>query len=170
MYQGPPIVITGFMCSGKSTVAAAVASQLSCPLIDLDRVIAEQTGRTPQEIIDHDGEESFRLIESDSLARVLGKPSSSVIALGGGAWISNYNRDLIEKARGITFWLDSSFEQCWSRIKVSNDSRPLARDENEARELFGFRKPYYALAKYRIDANAKSVTQVAAEIIQSLSS
>jgi shikimate kinase len=156
------------MCSGKSTIAAAVARQLSCPLIDLDEVIAEQTGRTPQEIIDHDGEKIFRAIESEILTRVLGTPGSSVIALGGGAWISNHNRQLIEKALAITFWLDISFEQCWSRIKVSNDSRPLARNENQARELFGSRQPYYALAQYRIDANAKSVTEIAAEIIRSL--
>lgn len=154
------------MCSGKSTIAAAVASKLSCPLIDLDKVIAEQTGRTPQEIIDHDGEASFRVIESDSLTRVLSSPGSSVIALGGGAWISNRNRGLIEKARAITFWLDTSFEQCWKRIKVNDESRPLARNENEAHELFKFRQPYYALAQYRIDANQKSVAEIAAEIIR----
>ena len=170
MYQGPPIVITGFMGSGKSTIAEVVARQLSCPLIDLDKVIADQTGRTPQEIIDDDGEESFRVIESDSLTRILNTPGSSVIALGGGAWISNHNRELIEKARAITFWLDTSFEECWERIEVSNDSRPLARNQNEARELFGLRKPYYALAQYRIDANGKTVTEIAAEITRSLPS
>jgi len=58
------IIITGFMGSGKTTVARALAHILKRELVDLDQVIAEQEGRTAQEIIDQDGEATFRVIET----------------------------------------------------------------------------------------------------------
>ncbi len=45
------IVIVGFMGSGKTTVAEALARQLGCRAIDLDSFIAEREGRSPAVII-----------------------------------------------------------------------------------------------------------------------
>ncbi len=121
MYAGPPIVITGFMGSGKSTIAAAVADELSCPLIDLDDVVTRKTGRTPREIIDDEGERSFRLTEAYALESVMRGRQSVVIALGGGTWLNEQNRQLIENYKAVTFWLDAPFELCWSRIPIGGE-------------------------------------------------
>jgi len=40
---------TGFMGAAKTTVAAALARKLSCAMLDLDDLIKERSGRTPQE-------------------------------------------------------------------------------------------------------------------------
>lgn len=166
LYDGPAIVITGFMCSGKSTIAAAVAKSLSCTFIDLDAFVLQQTGRTPGQIIDQDGEESFRLIEARALSIVLTIKAAPVIALGGGAWIRPENRQLIQRVHAKSFWLDAPFDLCWRRLS-HNVNRPLARDIIAARTLYECRLPIYRLAEFRIDVSNKAVDRIADEIIQS---
>jgi 3-phosphoshikimate 1-carboxyvinyltransferase len=65
------IVITGFMGAGKTSAARALARRLECAMIDLDEFITKQTGRTPQEIIDREGEAQFREIETRALDEAL---------------------------------------------------------------------------------------------------
>jgi shikimate kinase len=169
MYTGPPIVIAGFIGAGKSTVAVAVAEELSCPLVDLDEVVTQQTGRTPAEIIDDEGELSFRLTEGHALESIMRANQSAVIALGGGTWLNEQNRQLIQNYKATTFWLDAPFELCWSRINIGGGDRPLARNEQDARELFQVRLPIYALAQYRIEVTPqKSIEEIAKEIMRAL--
>jgi shikimate kinase len=147
----PPIILTGFMCSGKTTVAAALGSALRRSVVDLDSRITEVMGRTPKEIIAHDGEESFRDLEFKVLEEVLLEEVAYVIALGGGAWIQERNRDLIRRYGGISVWLDVPFEVCWARIVEAGDARPLATNEAAARTLYFQRHPAYSLADFRIE-------------------
>lgn len=169
MNSGPHIIITGFMGSGKTTIARQLAHRLGREMLDLDHVIAQQLGRTAQEIIDEDGEESFRQIETRSLGMVLESRSASVVALGGGAWTLERNRNLIRQHRGITIWLDPGFDLCWERILMSRAERPLARDQAQARMLYLERIPLYALAPLRVEVSAgKSAENISMEIAQLL--
>ncbi len=159
------IIITGFMGSGKTTVARALAHILKRELVDLDQVIAEQEGRTAQEIIDQDGEATFRVIETRTLREVLENKSRGVVALGGGAWTLERNRNLIDQTGGVTVWLDAAFDLCWERIISSEGNRPLARDEGQARLLYAERRPLYSLARVHVLVGAeKSTDNISAEI------
>jgi shikimate kinase len=163
------IIITGFMGSGKTTVARGLAHILGCEMLDLDHVIAEQEGRTAKEIIEQDGEDSFREIETRNLRDVLKSSLPGVIALGGGAWTLERNRNLIDQHDGLTVWLDAPFELCWDRILRSGGDRPLARDEAQAQMLYAERRKQYALAKLHIRIVAdKSTDNISAEIAQAL--
>ena len=163
------IIITGFMGSGKTTIGRALARLLGCEMLDLDHVIAEQEGRTAREIIEQDGEPSFREVETRILREVLENGPMGVIALGGGAWTLERNRNLINKHGCATVWLDAPFELCWERILLSGSSRPLARHKGQARMLYAERRPQYALAKLpiRLVAN-KSTDEISAEIAERL--
>jgi shikimate kinase len=162
------IIITGFMGSGKTTVARSLAQLLGRELVDLDEVIAEQEGRTAKELIEQDGEDSFREIETRILREVLERSLPGVIALGGGAWTLDRNQNLIDDARGITVWLDAPFDLCWERIHSSGGGRPLARDEGQARILYAERRPLYALAKLHVRIEDKDADSISAEIAQTL--
>ncbi len=162
------IVITGFMASGKTAVAKALGNLLNCPATDLDELITVREGRTPQELIDEDGETDFRVLESRALTEALGD-SSGVIALGGGAWMVPENRTSIARSNGITVWLDTPFELCWQRILASGASRPLAREREEAEALFLKRRPTYQLALLHIaPVNDQSAVEVALTIAKAL--
>ena len=144
------IVITGFMGSGKSKVARALARRLDVPVVDLDDVITAREGRTPAQLITEAGESAFRSIESDTLHELLKKMQSGVIALGGGAWIEETNRELIARHGCFSIWLDVPFEICWGRIKISDEDRPLGRTREQAQTLYDRRKPIYQLAGIHI--------------------
>jgi shikimate kinase len=162
------IIITGFMGSGKTTVARALAHILGSELLDLDQVIAEQEGRTAKELIEQEGERAFREIETRILRVVLGRSVPGVVALGGGAWTLERNRQLVDESNGITVWLDAPFELCWERILRSGGDRPLARDEGEAQMLYAERRPLYALAQLCVPIENQTTANIAAEIAHAL--
>ena len=147
-----PIVITGFMGCGKTKVARALARRLSLAAIDLDETILEQHGRTAAELIVDEGEPSFRAIETSTLREVLKSQANGVIALGGGAWITEANRDLIAEHRGVAVLLDTPFELCWQRIEAAEEDRPLGRTRAQAEQLYRLRRPIYQLAHIHIAA------------------
>jgi shikimate kinase len=145
-----PIVIIGFMGCGKTAVARALARQLNLPMVDLDAVIAEQLRRTPAQLIREDGEPAFRTIETKALHQLLESGSRTVISLGGGAWITEVNRRLIDQYSCVSVWLDTPFELCWQRIEASDEDRPLGRTREQAEELYRVRRPVYQQATIRL--------------------
>jgi shikimate kinase len=165
-----PIIITGFMGAGKTTVAAALAQRLGgCEMIDLDSLIKEREGRTAQMIIDEDGESRFRQLESRALRAALETSAAPIIALGGGAWTVPANRALAQEYNALTVWLDAPFALCWERITGETQARPLARDQKSARQLYDERRAVYAQATLRIEAGEeRSADAIAAEIADAL--
>ena len=141
------IILTGFMGVGKTTVAKHLAHLLDCQRLDLDALIVESEHRTIAEIIEQEGIERFRQIETAHLKRVL-ESSARIIALGGGAWTIEENRRLIKSHNFTTVWLESSFEHCWLNISASKRVRPLARNKGDARKLFEERQKVYCLADW----------------------
>jgi shikimate kinase len=159
------IVITGFMCAGKTTVARALAVRLDCAMLDTDDFIVAQASRSIEAIVDEDGEPRFRQIEREALRAVLECDHSRIIALGGGTWTMAENRALIAAHDCLTVWLDAPFELCWQRIANSADARPLAREHERARELYDARRNAYELAALRVEITGRqSAEDTAAEI------
>lgn len=163
----PRIIITGFMASGKTTVATALAERLGCQMIDLDEFIEEREGRTIRAIIDEEGEARFREIESVALRAALETDDARVIALGGGCWTIERNRALVHEHGCHTVWLDAPFELCWQRIQNGTDVRPLAREEARTRMLYDERCEFYSRANLRIRVNDDLSAQAIAGMIAS---
>ncbi|MEP6849604.1 MAG: shikimate kinase [Acidobacteriota bacterium] len=140
------IALTGFMGVGKSSVARHLGNMLACRRVDLDHVIEARTGRISAEIIDADGIDEYRRLETEALIAEVESPDPLILSLGGGTWTVPENREIIKKAGFTTVWLESSFDHCWYNIKFSKKDRPLARSKSAAIELFEERKKHYSLA------------------------
>ena len=149
-----PIVIVGFMGCGKTEVARSLARRLDLPMADLDELIARQHGRTAAQVIREEGEPAFRSIETKVLHQLLEAGTRGVVALGGGAWITEVNRRLIDEYNCVSVWIDTSFDLCWERIAASSEDRPLGRTREQAEELFRVRRPLYQQATIRVPVHA----------------
>ena len=159
------IVILGFMACGKTTVAKELARQLDCDYVDLDSFITERHRRSPAEIIQQDGEEEFRELETLALRDVLQNKDARVIALGGGTWTIPANRTLTALHDCETVWLDVPFEVCWKRIVAGATARPLAPDRETAWSRYESRRAGYGLSSRRVAATESDSAQDIAEQI-----
>jgi shikimate kinase len=155
--RAPGIYLTGFMGSGKTTIARLLADRLGWNFIDIDAEIEARENSTIAEIFEQRGEPEFRRIETELIRKVVQRVecgSPAVIALGGGSFVQPANARLLED-HGISIWLDCPFETIRQRI-VDASSRPLARDGESFRRLFEERRAAYGNADYRVDADCNA--------------
>ena len=146
------IVLVGMMGAGKSAVGSALARRLRVRLLDSDAEIEKAANMTVAEIFARDGEAFFREKEHQVIARLLAGPSS-VLAVGGGAFLSERNRQLIS-ARGVSVWLRVAVDLLWQRVR-SKTTRPLlqtADPRGTLERLNAARAADYARADIVVDA------------------
>ncbi len=158
------------MGCGKTKVARELAGKLNAVMVDLDDVITKRVGRSPAQLIVEDGEAAFRVIETDTLRHVLEIGEARVIALGGGAWIQETNRHLIDEYSCLSIWLDAPFEMCWTRIAVSQEDRPLGRTREQALALYDQRRPVYELANVHLPISEERLADLVSRIMVMLNS
>lgn len=154
--RAPGVYLTGFMASGKTTIARVLAERLGWHFIDLDAEIEAAEKATIAEIFAVRGETEFRRIETEMIRHVMRKVERgvpAVVALGGGSFVQPANAALFE-SHGISIWLDCPLEIIEQRL-IELDSRPLARDPEAFRKLYEERRNAYSRANYRVDANCE---------------
>lgn len=163
-----PVVLTGFMGSGKSSVGRKLAESIGCEFIDLDAQIVKVAGKSINEIFAEDGEGAFRNLESRCLKKAL-DGGLAVVSGGGGVVVSESNRQLM-RSQGYVINLFASLPIILERLAGATD-RPLYSGEDAANrvlKLMEERKQFYADANIRIDTDNKSVEDVVAEILKVL--
>ena len=164
------IVLIGFRGTGKSTVGRLLAKRLERDFIDSDNQIESSTGKTIKSIFEDYGEEGFRKIEADVIAK-LGEEDNKVISAGGGAVLREENvRNL--KDNGFLVLLEATPEIINSRIaqdKKTTQQRPSLTDKkplDEIKHLIAEREPAYkSAADFTINTSYASCEDIVNEII-----
>ena len=164
-----PIVIVGFMGTGKSTVGRLLAERLGLSFVDLDDRVVARAGTSIAEVFRQGGESAFRALELEALDEALGV-GKTVIATGGGAACRQPNLDHM-LARGRVVALFADVEEILRR--TGRDSgRPLldgaADPATAARALLAERQPYYARAHVKVDTDGKNPEDVVSELVLAL--
>ena len=174
------VVLVGVMGTGKSTVGSGIARDLQCSFIDLDAQITKFAKSTVSEIFERGGEAEFRLIETDVLAAVLDDArtqiaqqtaNSVVVATGGGAIISQTNRDKINSSADHVIWLDANVNDLVKRTASSKTVRPLlAHDPKQVLNALSSERAvlYEQVATVKIDTTGKRIEQVIDAALQIL--
>jgi shikimate kinase len=161
------IYLVGFMGSGKSTVARALAKRLDWQPLDIDELIEKREHQTVADLFARLGEAHFRTAERAVLLDQLGS-RHVVVATGGGTFVDPQNRALIN-SDGLSVWLDVPLDRLIPRVPADG-RRPLAADRAEFERLYAARQPAYALAHRRLDAGHASVNALVEQLADWLES
>ena len=153
------IVITGFMGTGKSTVAEIVARKLNRPLVDMDREIETRAGFSIPQIFRRQGEAAFRDLERQ-LTHELALRHGLVIATGGGALVDANSREMMSQ-HGIVICLNASKAEIRARLG-ENQNRPLAADWEAHLDA---RRGAYAQIRHQIMTTGRTPADIAADIL-----
>lgn len=151
------IILTGYMCAGKTTVGRALAKELSLSFYDLDWYIEERFHTKVSKIFAEEGEERFRDMERRMLHEAA-EFEDVVLACGGGTPCFFDNIDYMNKT-GETFYLKASPETIVQHLALSRGERPLLKGKSPD-ELLAFvtqqlneREPFYSKARHIVDVN-----------------
>jgi shikimate kinase len=128
------IVLVGLMGSGKTTVGRRLAARLALPFVDADEAVEAVTGSSVAELFEARGEDGFRDVEADVLARLLEDPERMVLAAGGGVVLRAENRARLTDPGVTVVWLDADPAFLASRIE-KKAHRPLLAGDESPREV-----------------------------------
>jgi len=139
------IYLVGPRACGKTTLGRTLADALRRPFLDLDEEFVNTTGRTIAEVVESEGWEGFRDLETAVLAAVAETPGL-VVATGGGVVLKTRNRELL--SQGVAVYLQADVEKLVARLmaELLPEQRPALTGlslEDEVRKTIQEREPYY---------------------------
>jgi shikimate kinase len=167
------VFLIGYRGTGKSTIGRILASRLGFDFRDADDEIERRAGKSIAAIFADEGEPAFRDLEAKVVADLC-KSKRHVIALGGGAVMSEVNRTAV-RTSGIVIWLRASVEALTERLaadEATQSRRPnltSAGGLNEIEAVLSAREPIYrACATFEVDTEGKTPVAVVDEILKRL--
>ncbi len=176
--MAPKLILTGFMATGKSSIAPIVARRLGWRLVDSDEMVAARAGKTIAAIFAERGEAHFRAIEREVIAELARgvprcaqckAPRPMVIATGGGALVDESNHRALARA-GVIVCLSARPEVIARRIGRSAAKRPKLLEGGKPllqriKELMQSRREAYARADVTVDTSDLAIEQAADRVL-----
>ncbi|STC70543.1 shikimate kinase [Corynebacterium pilosum] len=160
----PRVVLVGPPGAGKSTIGRRLARATNLPLVDSDDLLAAGENMPTGEFFAKVGEEKFREVEAGYVSQAL--HSGGVVALGGGAVLTDEVRDMLQGHTVV--WIDVSPEEGIRRTSRDTSRPVLAAKDPEAhyRALLEKREPFYReVADYRVRTDERPPQRVVAEVL-----
>jgi len=148
-------------------VGLVLAQRLGVDFVDTDQVIERNAGKRVGDIFIEDGEQAFRALEQQVVADTIAN-HTGVIALGGGAVLSDQTRELL--ANIPTVWLTVSTDSAASRVGL-NAARPvlMGNVRGQLTALAKHRAPFYEeVATVTVQTDGLDPSAVADKIVEVL--
>lgn len=161
------IVLTGFMCTGKTVVGSLLAKKLNMEYIDTDDEIEKLANEKISSIFAKFGEKFFRDLESKVILEV-SKKDNCVISTGGGAVLRKENIDNL-RANGKIINLTAKPETIFQRLQSEPQVRPLLNKPDPLQEivkLLSYREQFYKDCDLQISTDNLTVDEVVEKIVQ----
>lgn len=133
------VVFVGPMAAGKTSLGKRVARELGIDFVDTDAVFVRRHGPIADFFTAH-GEDEFRRIEAEVIARELARQGPRIVALGGGAVVTESTRRLLADHPVVLLLTTQQ-----AVLRTANLSkRPLLRDDPSAwGRILEERRPLY---------------------------
>jgi len=161
------IVLIGYRGTGKSAVGSVLAHKLGWPIYGFDPMIVQRAGRSIPQIVEEQGWEAFRDLETEVTLEYAQK-DCCILDPGGGCILRPQNVKALKQG-GVVFWLQASVPVIAERIQ-GDDQRPSLTGTNtfidEISQVLEERTPkYQAAADFTIDTDRLSIEEVAERIL-----
>ena len=160
------VALLGLRGAGKTTIGKQLARRLRVRFVELDRQIEKEADMSLAELFSMYGEEHYRRLERETLARVLAGRRAMVLATGGGI-VASPDTYAMLKANAVTVWLRASPEDHWNRVVRQGDRRPMAHHPQamaDLRALLAAREPLYASAEHTVDTSGRPVDAIVKDL------
>jgi shikimate kinase len=162
------IVLIGMAGVGKSTIGRALAGRLGWDFIDLDLYLLQRYGKTPQQVIDGQGEAGLIQLE-DRCLREIGL-ERTVVSPGGSIVYDTGIIDYLRQGARLVY-LEDSFENIEQRLANAPSRGIVGLRARTLREIYEERLPLYLkYADITVSIGGKARCQVVAEILRRLRS
>ncbi len=167
-----PLLLSGFMATGKSSVGRLVAERRGAKFVDLDEAIEAHAGSSIEKIFETRGEDEFRRLEAEVLRSQLRQAGGPlVVALGGGALV---DRALRIEALGasVVVTLIASAPEIVRRAESQAGSRavrPLLTGPgrlHRVQQLLSTRRLAYLEAHAQIATEGRELQQIAEDVLR----
>lgn len=169
VHAKPRVVLVGPPGAGKTTIGRRLGRAMNLPVVDSDKLIEEEFGKPCGEVFSELGEERFREIEADFVARALA--SGGIVSLGGGSVLTASTRALLSAHTVV--WIDVTADEGVRRT-AGNNSRPVLNADDpdqHYRQLLETREPFYReVATHRVRTDHRPPQRVVAEVLAVLES
>ena len=148
--------IIGPRGSGKTTIGKKLAEKTGYQFIDTDKLILERAGMSIADIVQQQGWNYFRQLESQTLASI--ESQDAIVSTGGGIILAPENQQVMRE-NGTVIYLRSTPETLVKRLAAEPqaDQRPSLTGKSlleEIEEVMTQRDPIYlSTAHHVIDAN-----------------
>lgn len=167
-----PIYLIGPRGCGKTTIGHALARARNYQFTDTDHALQSHEQRTVATIVEQEGWDRFRELESQALKAVT--QPGTVIATGGGIVLIEENRQFMRE-NGVVIYLQASVSALIDRLEAypKTEQRPTLTGKpirDEVGEVLAQREALYrATAHHIIDATA-APDEVVGQIVATLQS
>ena len=165
-----PIVMVGLMGAGKTSVGRALAHYLGVPFVDSDKEIERAAGCSVVDIFSLYGEQEFRRVEQQVVARLMDTPPApKVISTGEGAFITPAVRDKV-LAQAVSIWLKADLDLLVKRTRF-RDTRPQLLHTDSKKilaQLIAERYNTYAMADITVETFDENLRKTLAKVVDAL--
>lgn len=152
------IALLGLRGAGKTTLGGALARELGCRFVELDREIEREAGIGLPEVFLLYGQVGYRRIERRCLDRLLDTPDPMVMTVGGGivSEPETYHALLLSC---FTVWIRATPDEHMARVVEQGDLRPMqgnAEAMADLKRILAAREPLYSKADATLDTSGET--------------
>ena len=155
------IALIGLRGAGKTTLGSALAKDIGCDFVELDREIEREAGISLSEVFLLYGQVGYRRIERRCLDRMIETHAAMVMTVGGGivSEPETFNALLLNC---YTVWVKATPDEHMARVVAQGDFRPMQGNAEamiDLTKILAAREPQYRKADMTLDTSGERPEQ-----------